>query len=59
MSSLVSMSRIARHTDALMQEMLSILGVYFGRLILRLLNDYEVQRFTALEVDVFCLFIAM
>jgi len=53
------MPRIARHTDAQMQEILSILGIYFGRLIPRLLNDSEVQRFTALEVEVFCLFMAM
>jgi len=53
------MLRIARHTDAQMQEILSILGVYFGRLIPRLLNDSEVQRFTALKVAVFCLLMEM
>jgi hypothetical protein len=59
MSSLVSMSRSARHTDDQMQEILAILGVYFSRLIPKLLNDSEVQRFTALGVEVFCLFMAM
>jgi hypothetical protein len=58
-SSLVSMSRSAHHTDDQMQEILAILGVYFSRLIPKLLNDSEVQRFTALGVEVLCLLMAM